>query len=103
MEDRILFFHGVTSDNRRFTVAGVSNDNNRFNLRLSFSLCSGKDIFCKRIGRIIAKGRLMSRKKCFSVAAPDIPEHPVSKFFYKYCADMQYKTYDELKKLLASL
>lgn len=64
-ENQILFFHGKTSDGRRFTIAGqyystMENGQNDI-IRLGASLCSEEDMFIKRIGRMKAKGRISAK------------------------------------------
>jgi hypothetical protein len=49
-----LFFHGKTTDNIRFTVAGLFDDNN---LNLGVAICSKKNAFVKKVGRAKAEGR----------------------------------------------
>jgi len=49
------FRHSKESDSlRRFTLAGIVKDNN---LHIGHSVCSEKDSFSKKKGRIIAAGR----------------------------------------------
>ena len=53
----IMFFHGKTTDNRRFTTAGTIIKDE---LHLGLSLCSERDIFIKAKGRAKAEGRMKS-------------------------------------------
>ena len=55
MEERDYFFHGVTTDHRRFTLC--ARENGDF-MNVTIALCSHKDNFCKKIGRDISRGRL---------------------------------------------
>lgn len=59
MKTNELFFHGRTTDGRRFTICGLIK---RGRIRVSASLCSFNDNFCRKIGREIAKGRLAKQK-----------------------------------------
>jgi len=53
--EKTLFFHGVTTDNRRFTIAGKIEKNS---LLLGAAICSVQDAFIKRKGRLKAEARL---------------------------------------------
>jgi hypothetical protein len=59
-----LFFHGKTTDGRRFTIAGKFTQKGKILkknvLLLGASLCSRNDCFIKKVGRYKAEGRLMS-------------------------------------------
>lgn len=56
-----LFFYPVTvGTQRRRTIAGVIDKDNGV-LRIGISECSNKDMFEKKKGRMIAKGRALSR------------------------------------------
>lgn len=57
---RVLFFHGKTSDDHRFTVSGlIENDD----LILGIAICSDNDHFSKAKGRLISTGRALSQRK----------------------------------------
>jgi hypothetical protein len=58
---KTMFYHGVTPDGYRFTIAGVYEEANR--LKLGISLCTKRDHFCKKLGRKIAEGRMGSPKR----------------------------------------
>ena len=50
-----MYFHGKTTDGRRFTLAGIYDGDK---LKLGLSLCSKKDCFVKKTGRAKALGRI---------------------------------------------
>lgn len=52
-----LFFHGETTDNYKFTVAGRQQGSS---LEIGMALCSPSDIFIKKVGRHKAYGRILS-------------------------------------------
>ncbi len=60
-----LFFHGKTTDGRRFTIAGKFTQRGLIIkddiLILGASLCSKNDCFVKKVGRYKAEGRLGSK------------------------------------------
>jgi hypothetical protein len=55
----VLFYHGETIDGRRFTIAGNVLDDA---VILATAVCSSKDTFVKKIGRLKSQGRLESSK-----------------------------------------
>lgn len=57
--NEVMYFHGVTTNGTRFTIAGIV-DNDK--LRMGVSVCCGCDIFRKATGRSIATTRLLSKK-----------------------------------------
>lgn len=63
--ENTLFFHGKTTNGRRFTVAGkfikkgVIVKNNF--LALGISVCSRNDAFIKKVGRSKAEGRILTK------------------------------------------
>lgn len=85
--DNTLFFHGKTVDNKKFTIAGKYEieqsflKKSRTNLVLAIALCSGKDPFVKKVGRIKAEGRLNSNKNIGKVTVPiEIDDHGIQTF-----------------------
>ncbi len=65
---KVLFYHGNTTDNYRFTIAGrfqpmIENniDQDQDVIMLGISLCSRSNQFTKRLGRIRAEGRMKSK------------------------------------------
>lgn len=52
-----LYYHGRAVDGRRFTVTGVYNTTIG-ELIIGVSLCSSKDNFCRKTGRMISSGRV---------------------------------------------
>lgn len=56
--EKIMYYHGRTSDNRRFTLAGVPEGEK---LVLGLSLCSAKDNFVRKTGRDKALGRVKAK------------------------------------------
>jgi len=59
-EEKVLYFHGLTVDECRFTVAGVFKGDL---LNLGISVCSENDQFNKAKGRLIASGRIFPDRK----------------------------------------
>ena len=57
MDEHVYYFHGQLADKTRYTIAGAYDSNG---LKLGFAICSEKDQFCKKTGRIKAKGKLLS-------------------------------------------
>ena len=56
----IMYFHGTTADEKRFTIAGfIENDD----LRLAIALCADGEQFSKEKGRTIASGRVLNQRK----------------------------------------
>lgn len=60
-EQKTLFYHGKTTDNHRFTIAGRFLPLPVETITLGVSLCSSKDQFVKKIGRRKAEGRMNSK------------------------------------------
>ena len=58
-EINVMYFHGKTVDDTRFTIAGVIKDDD---LHLGISICSYFDHFNKAKGRNIATGRVLSQR-----------------------------------------
>ena len=56
--EQIYYYHSKSTP--RFTIAGRFNNSH---LVLAIALCSEKDQFVKRLGRIKAKGRLSSNRQ----------------------------------------
>ena len=50
-----IYVHSKTNNGRRFTLAGVIDGNM---MEVGLAVCSPQDQFCKKIGRIIALGRV---------------------------------------------
>jgi len=64
IKGEVLYYHGRTSDGYRFTIAGkyeASSDDDQIDIIIvGVSLCSKKDQFVKRTGRLKAEGRMKS-------------------------------------------
>ena len=56
---KVYYYHGTLNDGTRYTAAGVF-DNKAHTLTLAFAICSERDQFSKKTGRIKSLGRLMS-------------------------------------------
>lgn len=61
-----LFFHGTTTDGARFTVCGIINGKED-SLKVSGAICSKRDPFVKKIGRLISEGRIIKNRNCFHI------------------------------------
>ena len=59
-EINVMYFHGKTLDDKRFTIAGVIKDED---LHLGIAICSDLDHFSKATGRTISTGRVLSERK----------------------------------------
>jgi len=59
---KTMFYHGVTTDNRRFTIAGKLSDDFK-SLKLGIAICGAKELFVKKLGRIKAESRLLGSAK----------------------------------------
>jgi hypothetical protein len=57
--ERILFYHGQTPDNVRFTIAGRFEGEE---IVMGIALCSKNDQFCKKLGRVKATGRSYAKR-----------------------------------------
>lgn len=63
-KEEVLFYHGVTTDGYRFTLAGrylVKSDESMAYLVTGISVCSKEDHFVRKTGRLKAQGRSYSR------------------------------------------
>ena len=68
--ENVFFFHGTTTDNRRFTIAGKLIRKGlsgllfgKKSLILGAALCSKDDDFVKKVGRAKAIGRMLGNSK----------------------------------------
>lgn len=57
---KVYYYHGTLKDGTRYTAAGVF-DNSAKTLTIAYAICSRKDQFCKKSGRIKTLGRLKSK------------------------------------------
>lgn len=64
MKEEIYYFHGVTTDGYRFTVAGIFLS--ELSLQLAIAVCSSDDRFEKAEGRARAVARLQDVSNAFS-------------------------------------
>jgi hypothetical protein len=66
-----LFYHGKTTDDRRFTIAGILNhDSTAF--KLGIAICSEREIFNRKTGRIKAGSRVLGSAKRGVITSPPI-------------------------------
>ena len=56
--------YGENGFGEKFTYVWLSNGVDKYG---AFTTCSKKDQFCKRTGRVIARGRVLKRVKNYSV------------------------------------
>ena len=115
MKDETLFFHGTSSDGKRFTIAAKFKAE-ADDLLLGIAICGETDQFVKKVGRNKAEGRLLSEsfKGCtilglYSVkdfepnghnGAGFIEDWYVGKeldIFLEKCAIFELQTFKELK------
>lgn len=81
-----MFFHGKTTDGRRFTIAGKftrKSPLHSIKLLLGASLCSNNDCFIKKVGRYKAEGRLESTNTKGKLKLKEfefIEDKPISSF-----------------------
>jgi hypothetical protein len=55
----VMFFHGRTIDNHRFTISGTL-ENGIFNFGIA--VCGNKEHFCRAKGRLISTGRVLNQR-----------------------------------------
>lgn len=58
-----FIFHGKNKDNRRFTVVGYCDEAQPNSVKFGVAVCSKKDNFCKKTGRLLATQRANSEDK----------------------------------------
>lgn len=94
-----LFFHGKTTNNQRFTIAGKF-ENEGDTLLTGISLCSNNDMFVKTEGRKKAEGRLSTKKNIgitrFRVTEPQLTQ---LKSFHVICEMLSRKSSNDLQKM----
>ena len=79
MENKVMFFHTKPEKGkRRCTFAGVIDGNI---IKIGISMCSRKDHFQKRLGRIIAEGRARSSNNPYILK---FTEYPI-RTFVNFC------------------
>jgi hypothetical protein len=68
------FYHGTTSDGRRFTIAGKFVKKGlispKESLIMGVSICGKKDNFIKKVGRIKSEGRLHATNEKGNLEVP---------------------------------
>jgi len=62
-EINVMYFHGTTVDDVRFTVSGVVKDDD---LQLGVAICSDLDHFDKSKGRAISTGRVLNQRSGYN-------------------------------------
>jgi len=62
-EINVMYFHGETVDDVRFTISGVIKDDD---LQLGIAICSEHDHFNKAKGRSISTGRVLNQRPTHS-------------------------------------
>jgi len=98
-----MFYHGLTTDNQRFTVAGkiVKDDIGADLLKLSIAICSSTERFIKKMGRIKAESRLIGSKyKGLSLVKFEfeIEKGKERQIFYSYVSEFSQLDSRLLKK-----
>lgn len=96
MKDGIIYYHGKTKDNNRFTVAGLIYPPNG-KAEIGISLCSSKDNFCKRTGRIKAVGKLKSNSNKGSKIIELKDKTTIKDFVETICVPLNNLTTSEFK------
>ena len=96
-----MFYHGITSDGVRFTIAGTYVPNPQL-FDLGISLCSNRDPFVKKYGRDKAEGRLKksiqkNERGKFRVNAGKINPDRIIKSFIEKCTAFNILDSKELK------
>jgi hypothetical protein len=97
---KTMFFHGLTTDSRRFTVSGkIEEDGNT--LAIGIAICGAKERFVRKTGRIKSESRLNGANvrgiKEITIRETEIAGNEL-KIFYQYVADFCKKTSKELQK-----
>lgn len=59
---QLMYFHGRTVDDCRFTITGIVDDDD---LVMGIAICSEQDQFCKETGRTVSTGRVLNQRKNF--------------------------------------
>jgi hypothetical protein len=59
---KTMFYHGTTTDGRRFTIAGSLSEEFK-TLKLGIAICGTKELFVKKLGRVKAESRLLGSAK----------------------------------------
>jgi hypothetical protein len=101
--EQTLYYHGKTTDGRRFTIAGqVTKAGKIFRhkvISLGVSLCSRNDQFRKVVGRAKAVGRIYSTQKkgIATLSYPKDDAH-LTKYFIESMSVYNTKTSVELQK-----
>ena len=99
MSELIYRYYTPKSFTNRVTIVGKIKNNF---LELSAARCSDKDNFSRKIGRIIAEGRLNKKKYCLRIKLnkKEIQEFKVSKFIlYAKRIENKIKDYIEGQKI----
>lgn len=82
-----FFFHRNQGYEKKATFAGVINSEDN-QLRIGLSVCSSKDNFCKKIGRLIAEGRA-GKKPVTIINLEGVSPKEYCDKFVEYCKSVQ--------------
>ena len=99
---KTMFFHGLTTDNRRFTVSGKIEERvEEHILKVGIALCGANERFVRKTGRIKSESRLNGATirgiKEITIRETAIAGNEL-KIFYQYVADFCKKTSKELQR-----
>jgi hypothetical protein len=97
IEDLLMYFHGKTIDNCRFTVSGLEIDGV---FHLGIAMCSDKDRFQRKLGRVISSNRALSYRYVRGKMAIDTTVMQIFTFKDR-CVSFCKCTKDELMELFA--
>ena len=96
---KTMFYHGVTTDNRRFTIAGTFS-NDFVTLKLGVAICGTKELFEKRVGRIKAESRLLGSAKRGVLSTLSIDDKVnYYKEFVESCSEFNKLNSKDLKRV----
>jgi len=97
---KTMFFHGLTTDSRRFTVSGKIEEDDTI-LKVGIAICGARERFVRKTGRIKSESRLNGANirgiKEIEIRETEIAGNEL-KIFYQYVADFCKKTSKELQK-----
>jgi hypothetical protein len=96
---RTMFYHGVTTDNRRFTVSGTPSKD-FMTLKLGVAICGEKELFCRKTGRIKSESRLLGSAKHGVLTKLSIDKkEEYHKEFVNICSEFNRISSKDLKKI----
>lgn len=102
---KTIFYHGKTQEGLRFTIAGSFSESLiKTSLRLGISICSEKDNFCKKTGRIRSEGRMNQKNNnapgsCTMKVSLEDPKETIKTFVKVVSTNFEGKPKKEIQKV----